>query len=520
MAFLLLVVLGVCQMGVSVGAQKLAKPVIMGPAAGLLNNITEFYCWVGENPQNWSLLYQLYRQDNFNKTLGDSTATENATFPAFLNFKYNGRLVCKASVHNNSEIEPSYSNWLDFRVIDPVVGAFLVSTPAPGDLWEGESLTLQCHITKGNYVSYSWLLNDIELMPSTTQSHLNISSLSTHDSGRYVCIASNQISDTFVFSNRSNVIDVQVKEYVSKPGILFDVFIDANTNLTINVTCSLAKGTPPINFTLLIGGQINDTKLGGNLIASFLIPVLPDQDRGLAQCQASNGGRVMKSKKLNLTVESVGGAVTMRLQKAEESFMVVAVSLYCSVERGTFPHFSWFRNNSRLKDKGPDHSVFGEHSSGLSLWSLGPWSAGYYHCEAGNKFNNATRLHSQKTLITKQGLNRVPTVVVAIVFTCFSLLIITVTACCLYGVLRRRRAGIYKLKQYLSERSNIVDEDEEDKHEYENEYENEEGIYDEEDDVGVVGEYREDTDTEQPSLSGDSDEGEDEDEANKDLNAM
>lgn len=94
----------------------------------------------------------------------------------------------------------------------PVEGATIVSHPSSDDVWEGQTLTLQCNITKGTHVSYDWLQNGTPLHTGLHTSRLIIPSLSVRrHAGDYQCVASNRLNDTTVYNSTSNVMSVQVK---------------------------------------------------------------------------------------------------------------------------------------------------------------------------------------------------------------------------------------------------------------------------------------------------------------------
>lgn len=93
----------------------------------------------------------------------------------------------------------------------PVEGAVMVSDASTDDVWEGQSLTLRCNITKGTHVSYDWLQNGTPLHTGHHASTLTIHFLSARHTGDYQCVASNPLNDTTVFNSSSDVISVQVK---------------------------------------------------------------------------------------------------------------------------------------------------------------------------------------------------------------------------------------------------------------------------------------------------------------------
>lgn len=97
----------------------LDKPVLSGPSISSLNNVESFHCKLDNIQTDQTILYQLFSESNLNKPLGEhsSHSKENATFPAYISLAYDGRLMCKASMQNNSEIAPTFSDWMDFQVL-------------------------------------------------------------------------------------------------------------------------------------------------------------------------------------------------------------------------------------------------------------------------------------------------------------------------------------------------------------------------------------------------------------------
>lgn len=99
--------------------QKLDKPVLFGPSAALENSVVDFSCEIPKKPSGLSVHYELYVESNLGKMIGEysSLSGELATFSQYIRKKHDGRLICKASGHNNTDIESSFSDGWDFRVI-------------------------------------------------------------------------------------------------------------------------------------------------------------------------------------------------------------------------------------------------------------------------------------------------------------------------------------------------------------------------------------------------------------------
>ncbi|XP_057217767.1 B-cell receptor CD22 isoform X1 [Triplophysa rosa] len=451
MQTLLLILLAGFSVWCPVAGVRLDKPHLSGPSAALEGSVEIFTCKMAWIPSNVSVVLKLYVERNLNKFISEHIVNyeEPAVFPLLVTEKHDGRLICEASGNNNTEIESTFSDSLDFQVISPVEGATIVSHPSSDDLWVGQTLTLRCDITRGTHVSYDWLQNGTPLHSGLRASRLTIPSLSVHHTGDYQCVASNRLNDTAVYNSSSDVMSVQVKEHVSKPEISLDVLKSAAGDLSVIVRCRCDTGTPLNTFSLLNDTNIIVTETTDRLQAFFTVSVQLNRDMGWVRCNASNHGNWMLSNAKNLSVESVGGAVTVTLFKhVARDFQVFGVVMRCQVERGTFPQYHWFLNNSRLEGRGAFYAVGGTQNSSLSL-SVGPHSSGFYHCQVSDTFDNANTVRSLKTLINRDVLNRVSTSVLVVVFTCLILLMVSVTSCCFYGAVLRRT---YSRKYLLTER--------------------------------------------------------------------
>lgn len=151
-----------------------------------------------------------------------------------------------------------------------------------------------------------------------------------------------------------------------------------------------------------------------------------------------------------------------------ENYAVNIVEVYCKAAKGSHPQYQWFLNNTRLDDLSNLYVVFDHHLQQSILVLYVDWSpTGTYHCEASDSFDNITAISSKKQFLDKEGtldpfwfiqvehpwhrwhltsppppphpsappvLNHLPVLVVAVVFGCFTFLVLLVSVCCGIGV--------------------------------------------------------------------------------------
>ncbi|XP_062412149.1 Fc receptor-like protein 3 isoform X1 [Sardina pilchardus] len=317
----------------------------------------------------------------------------------------------------------------------PVAGVYILSDPPSKEIFEGMTLRLVCNITKGSHVSYKWFFNGKPLGDATPPNTLTIHNTTVNDSGGYVCIGSSTVNNISVnLSNSSKTITI--KEIVSVPSVSFTVVKESSGNFSARITCRSFRGTPPITFTLLNNSQKIGDNITKHLSLTFIVPIYLDQHMGTFICQAWNGYINQNSFPMHLQAETVGGASMTTYEHMDDNFQVTGLELCCQVERGTFPHYIWFHNNTPLTMRGRSHVLSADNST--LFFTLDPSIFGEFHCQAFNSFDKTIRISSQRRLINKEASNRLPVMVVAVVFGCFCFVAVVLTSCCFYG--------IYKLK--------------------------------------------------------------------------
>ncbi|XP_061130446.1 uncharacterized protein si:dkey-93h22.7 isoform X2 [Syngnathus typhle] len=290
--------------------------------------------------------------------------------------------------------------------------------------------------------------------------------IQTFHEGNLECVARAQ-NNSLLEPSVSYTHNLKVIDVVSNPDISFNVMKKESNDYFAVVTCQSTRGTLPITFSLY-----NKTELAFSMTAEerkvkFKVPLVLDRHLTL-QCQANNSDEVAYSRWLPLQVVSVGGPVVMHYDfDIEQNYAVIGLRFYCKATKGTHPRFQWFLNQTLLQDRGKFYYVVNQPpDQSILLLSVGSSSAGTYYCEVADIFDNTTAISSNKQYIDKKELNELPIPVVAVVFGCFTFLVVLVSACCFVGVLsRRRKSGEDSLVSQMMETFS-ANEDELDMSEY------------------------------------------------------
>lgn len=151
-----------------------------------------------------------------------------------------------------------------------------------------------------------------------------------------------------------------------------------------------------------------------------------------------------------------------------ENYAVISLRLYCQAAKGSHPRYQWFFNEMLLHNQDSLYVVDQLPERSMLLLSVGWGSAGTYHCEVSDSFDNTTVIRSKKLYIDREGrvspsvppsvrplllldknlwchgsalclppavLNRLHLQVQVVVFGCFTFLVLLVSFCCCAGVL-------------------------------------------------------------------------------------
>ncbi|XP_029951093.1 uncharacterized protein LOC115391124 isoform X1 [Salarias fasciatus] len=435
----------------------LGIPQLYGPSEALLRQVVDFVCELQKYPENETIQLRVYKMGHHEKLLGEYTyqPDEVASIPMMITDYHEGFLECVAKPLNasSSNITATVSDPHYLKVIVPVKNAE-IEYSGPMELFEEDILELRCLLEAGTHVSYQWLLNGRLLSPSPrhhfAEDRLRIFRTTSGDSGFYTCIASNTFNNTEVFTSNSTEMEITVKVLASDPDISFVVLKEIQ-NYSALVTCQSARGSLPITFSLYNSTELVSSVTAEKKNATFKVPLDLRQPPDRLECQANNSDPIAHSQWLPLRVVPVKGPVTMLYdQDIGENYVVIGLKMYCRASEGSHPRYHWFLNKTRLHDRGSFYRVDDQppQQSILHLSVRASSSAGTYHCKVSDSFDNANAVGSNRKYVDREVLNRLPILVVVIVFGSFAILIMLVSVCCIFGVIYRRR--VYGEKSLLT----------------------------------------------------------------------
>ncbi|XP_015239793.1 PREDICTED: Fc receptor-like protein 5 [Cyprinodon variegatus] len=494
-ALFLLPILALAFLLITIGESGSLRPVLSGPDRAYLNTRVVFRCSV---PNLSSMVsYMLIRDRRF--VVGRNVGRQRkntAMFPLKVNAASDGSYHCKASTEESQGL----SNRIKLTVVTPPSNIRVTSDPYPPVAFEGSQIVLSCDAQRGSHLNYTWYFNRTTIMSSTSGfsivgNKLVMEKVTLEREGNYNCIAWSMVQQITRYST-STEVKVTVKVKISKPEISLFIFKEGDTYLG-NVTCWSSKGTPPVNFSLLLDDtEVITATAAKSLAAWFKIPVAIGLNMGEARCRGRNEAQDLKSEALTLEVGEVhiegvcffvthtlgflfqlnallysisilfqvpvGGDVRLEvdyLYTAEAK--LDAVKLSCHISRGTFPHFSWLVNNTILptesqKDFKPQ-TFLSHQKQGLILSEFSAEYAGYYRCRARDSYEDSGPWAESAAVlvqITEENLNSMAQAssctstmsqklfsdVITIVFCCFFLLMLAVASVCVYKMFDQPQA--------------------------------------------------------------------------------
>lgn len=102
----------------------------------------------------------------------------------------------------------------------------------------------------------------------------------------------------------------------------------------------------------------------------------------------------------------VGGPVTLQYHHdIGENYAVIGLTFYCKAAKGSHPRYQWFLNGTLLHERGSFYYVVNQPpEQSILLLAVGTSSAGTYHCEVSDSFDNTTAISSSRWYLDKEGI--------------------------------------------------------------------------------------------------------------------
>ncbi|XP_077888119.1 cell adhesion molecule CEACAM6 isoform X2 [Ictidomys tridecemlineatus] len=222
---------------------------------------------------------------NNNRTLILFNVTRNDTGP------YECEIQNPVSANRSDPLTLSISYGPDAPIINPPESHF----------HSGTNLNLSCHADSNPPAQYFWFFNG---RPLESTQELSILNLSTNNSGSYVCVAHNSVTNL----NRTTTKNITVSEPVTPPHLTASNTTVAEGD-SVQLTC--IPNDTEISIQWLLNNKTlqitNRMQLSPNNSILTINPVLK-MDEGEYRCQVSNPISSLKSNPITLTViASPGG---------------------------------------------------------------------------------------------------------------------------------------------------------------------------------------------------------------------
>ncbi|KPI92825.1 Hemicentin-1 [Papilio xuthus] len=293
---------------------------------------------------------------------------------------------------------------------------YIVPFEADEFVFAGESVQLNCHVSKGDLpLDIKWHFHGFDNSSShlgimTTKmtsrtSFLSIAAAAASHSGNYTCVAANNAGAT----NHSTVLNVHVK-----PNILpFDVDQALFSGESVQMMCHISKGDTPLDVHWEFNGKRLSRELGtfssvGERSSVLVLPSVVGAHSGHYTCIAKNrAGTATYTTILKVIVVPY-----INPFEVEESiFAGESIHLTCHVSKGDRPlQISWSFQGQEIpyhNNMGITTTKLGEKASVLSVPTAMGHHSGNYTCTASNR---AGRAH-HTVLVNIHGSTSLPTYV-------------------------------------------------------------------------------------------------------------
>ncbi|XP_077575746.1 Fc receptor-like protein 5 isoform X2 [Stigmatopora nigra] len=439
-------------------------PVLNGPDMAYVNSQVVFECMAPDS--SLPVTYELRRDGLLIGMMEHHHEKQPALFPQKVTAQSEGLYHCVTKTKGITQV----SNSIKLSVVILPWNTRINSDPSPAILYEGSRLVLSCDVAMGSHLSYTWFFNRKKMNSPTsqqlhfTENKLVIERATPDHGGYYTCMAWSRVRDVKRFFTSSDV-KVVVKVHLSKPEISLSIFKEG-TSYHGNVSCWSSRGTPPVEFFLLMEDKVMASVLASDSVSAwFRVNVVPGLDMGVVRCCVKSEVQQLMSEPLTLEVVPVGGDVNVEVEYLYSSdAKLAAVRLTCHVSHGSFPLFSWLHNDSTVLAETQmslqSHNIW--HQYTLTDWrrililaKLKQEESGYYRCRVRDRYEESTTwlesgsvLIQDKDWITENNSQEKASSVasttitefIAIIFCCFLLISLSISSYCVYMMIGNKIA--------------------------------------------------------------------------------
>ncbi|CAF4862530.1 unnamed protein product [Pieris macdunnoughi] len=303
---------------------------------------------------------------------------------------HSGEYSCHAANHAGLAL---HSTSVNVHVLP-----YIVPFEADESVFAGESVQLNCHVSKGDLpLDIKWHFHGFENSSShfgimTTKmtsrtSFLSIATASASHSGNYTCVATNSAGST----NYSTVLNVHVT-----PNILpFDVDQALFSGESVQMMCHISKGDTPLEIGWQFNGRELSQDLGtfskvGDRSSVLVLPSVIGSHSGNYSCIAKNrAGTTSYTTVLKVIVVPY----IIPFEVEESIFAGESVHITCHVSKGDRPlQISWSFQGTEIpyhNNMGITTTKLGEKASVLSIPTAMGQHSGNYTCTASNRAGRA-----------------------------------------------------------------------------------------------------------------------------------
>ncbi|XP_074483203.1 hemicentin-2-like [Sebastes fasciatus] len=274
----------------------------------------------------------------------------------------------RVSVDDNSRYSCAVRGHEEYRS-PPVYAPKLpsVSVSPSGEIVEGSSVTLTCSSDANPAAIYIWYKENENFQPLHKEPQLVFSSIQSSDSGKYYCLAENELGRT------SGYMSIDVKYAPKLPSVSVSPSGEIVEGSSVTLTCS-SDANPAADYTWYKNGNLQPLREEPQLLFSSI----QSSDSGEYYCLAENNLRTMTSKSIFINVKYAPKLPSVSVSPSGEIVEGSSVTLTCSSDANPAARYTWYKDGKLYL-----HPLRKEPQ--LIFSSIQSSHSGRYYCTADNE---------------------------------------------------------------------------------------------------------------------------------------